>query len=248
MHRFFIAQPFAQEMNIIGLDAHHIIDVLRMQPGEKLQVVTDDGVSFLGEIIRLSDKQVRVHVIEILRESGEPTVRISLLQGLAKGDKMDTVVQKAVEIGVTDIYPVALTHSVVVLDAARAAKKTERWAKIAEAAAKQSKRDIVPLVHPVMLLSEAITDAAPELLLAAYESENQVGLKTVLQAHKEARRISVVIGPEGGLTNEEIGVVATAGGVSVSLGRRILRTETAGLVVAAAILYETDNLGPGEGR
>ena len=99
-----------------------------------------------------------------------------------------------------------------------------------------------------MPLAEAIAEAAPELLLAAYESENQVGLKAVLQAHKKARRISVVIGPEGGLTNEEIAVVTAAGGVSVSLGRRILRTETAGLVVAAAILYETDNLGPGEGR
>lgn len=248
MHRFFIAQPFAQEMNIIGLDAHHIIDVLRMQPGSKLQIVADDGISFIGEVVRLGANQVSVRAIEILRESGEPTVQISLLQGLAKGDKMDTVVQKAVEIGVTDIYPVALTHSVVVLDAARAAKKTERWAKIAEAAAKQSKRDIVPLVHPVMPLAEAIAEAEPELLLAAYESENQVGLKAVLQAHKKARRISVVIGPEGGLTNEEIAVVTAAGGVSASLGRRILRTETAGLVVAAAILYETDNLGSGEGR
>ena len=131
MHRFFIAQPFAQEMNITGLDAHHIIDVLRMQPGSKLQVVSDDGISFIGEVVRLGENQVNVRVIEILRESGEPTVQISLLQGLAKGDKMETVVQKAVEIGVTDIYPVALTHSVVVLDAARAAKKSERWSKIA---------------------------------------------------------------------------------------------------------------------
>lgn len=243
MHRFFIPRPFAPEMTITGMDAHHILDVLRMQEGDTLQAVADDGVSFVGEIVRTGGNAVTVACREILRESHEPTVDIILLQGLAKGEKMDAIIQKAVEIGVTELYPVAMDHSVVVLDPVRAAKRTERWRKIAEAAAKQSKRDIVPQVHGVLPLETALSGAAADLLLVAYESENTVSLKEVLQGQKKARRIAVVIGPEGGLSHEEVALARKQGAVSVSLGRRILRTETAGLVAAAAILYETDNLG-----
>ena len=167
----------------------------------------------------------------------------SLYQGLAKGDKMELVIQKAVEIGVSDIFPVAMDHSVVVLEASKAGKKVERWQKIAEAAAKQSKRDIIPTVHQVMPLGQALQAKEQDLLLVAYESENQVSLKEVLQSHKEAKTIGVVIGPEGGLSMEEVEAAVARGGIAVSLGRRILRTETAGLVAATAILYETDNLG-----
>lgn len=243
MHRFFIPRPFKQEMQITGRDAHHIIDVLRMQPGEQIQVVADDGVSFTGEITAADTNTVTVAAREILRESHEPDVRISLFQGLAKGDKMEFIIQKAVEIGVADIFPVAMTHSVVVLEAAKAEKKTERWQKIAEAAAKQSKRDIIPTVHPVATLVKALEQNETELLLIAYESENKVSLKEALQAHKGAGSIGVIIGPEGGLSSEEVEAATLRGGIAVSLGRRILRTETAGLVAATAILYETDNLG-----
>lgn len=243
MHRFFIPRPFKQEMQITGRDAHHIIDVLRMQPGEQVQVVADDGVSFIGEITAADTNTVTVAAREILRESHEPDVRISLFQGLAKGDKMEFIIQKAVEIGVADIFPVAMAHSVVALEAAKAEKKTERWQKIAEAAAKQSKRDIIPTVHPVATLAKALEQNEAGLLLIAYESENKVSLKEALQAHKGAGSIGVIIGPEGGLSSEEVEAAMLQGGIAVSLGRRILRTETAGLVAATAILYETDNLG-----
>ena len=243
MHRFFIPKPYKQEMQITGRDAHHIIDVLRMAPGDRLQVVADDGVSFVGEVTAVNSNSVTVTAREILRETHEPDVRISLLQGLAKGEKMEFIIQKAVEIGVTDIFPVAMAHSVVVLEPARAEKKTERWQKIAEAAAKQSKRDSIPVVHEVMTLDQILQKGKWDLLLVAYESENQVSLKEALQAHKEAKNIGVIIGPEGGLSNEEVEAAKERGGIAVSLGRRILRTETAGLVAATAILYETDNLG-----
>ena len=180
---------------------------------------------------------------EILRESHEPDVRISLLQGLAKGEKMELIIQKAVEIGVTEIFPLAMDHSVVVLDRSKAGKKTERWQKIAEAAAKQSKRDVIPVVHEVMKLSQVLKEEKWDLLVIAYESENRISLKEVLQVRRNAKSIGVIIGPEGGLSNEEVKVAQDAGGTAVSLGRRILRTETAGLVAATAILYETDNLG-----
>ena len=243
MHRFFIPKPFKQEMQITGQDAHHIIDVLRMGPGDSLQVVADDGVSFVGEIMATGINTVTVIAREILRESHEPDVRISLLQGLAKGEKMELIIQKAVEIGVADIFPLAMDHSVVALDPSKAGKKTERWQKIAEAAAKQSKRDMIPAVHGVMRLPQVLQKEKWDLLLIAYESENRISLKEVLQAHKNAKSIGVIIGPEGGLSNEEVKVAQEAGGIAVSLGRRILRTETAGLVTAAAILYETGNLG-----
>ena len=243
MHRFFIPKPFKQEMQITGRDAHHIIDVLRMVPGDRLQVVADDGISFVGEITAAGTNTVTVAAREILRETHEPDVRISLLQGLAKGEKMERIIQKAVEIGVAEIFPVAMVHSVVVLDSSKAEKKVERWQKIAEAAAKQSKRDSIPAVHEVLTLDQILQQKKWDLLLVAYESENQVSLKEVLQSHKEAMTIGVVIGPEGGLSNEEVAVAKEYGGIAVSLGRRILRTETAGLVAATAILYETDNLG-----
>ena len=243
MHRFFIPKPFKNVMQITGQDAHHIIDVLRMGPGGRLQVVADDGISFVGEITAAAANVVTVAACEILRESHEPDVQISLLQGLAKGEKMELIIQKAVEIGVTDIYPVAMTHSVVALDRSKAEKKVERWRKIAEAAAKQSKRDVIPAVHDVMKPEQILHNTTWDLLLIAYESENRMSLKEALQNHKEAKRIGVVIGPEGGLSNEEVALAQASGGIAVSLGRRILRTETAGLVAVAAILYETDNLG-----
>ena len=243
MHRFFIPKPFKQEMQITGRDAHHIIDVLRMAPGDRLQVVADDGISFVGEITAVGTNTVTVLAREVLRETHEPDVRISLLQGLAKGEKMEFIIQKAVEIGVTDIFPVAMEHSVVVLDSSKAEKKVERWQKIAEAAAKQSKRDSIPTVHEVMVLDQILQQEKWDLLLVAYESENKVSLKEALQAHKEAKTVGVVIGPEGGLSTEEVEAAKECGGIAVSLGRRILRTETAGLVAATAILYETDNLG-----
>ena len=243
MHRFFIPKPFKQEMQITGRDAHHIIDVLRMAPGDRLQVVADDGISFVGEIAAVGTNTVTVLAREVLRETHEPDVRISLLQGLAKGEKMEFIIQKAVEIGVAEIFPVAMAHSVVVLESSKAEKKVERWQKIAEAAAKQSKRDVIPDVHEVVKLPQVLQEEKWDLLLVAYESENQVSLKGALQAHKEAKTIGVVIGPEGGLSMEEVEIAQKQGGIAVSLGRRILRTETAGLVAATAILYETDNLG-----
>ena len=236
MHRFFIPKPYSPVMTISGMDAHHIVDVLRMQPGERVQVAADDGIRFVAEITETGRNTVTVQSVEILHESHEPSVRIALLQGLAKGEKMDWIVQKAVEVGVTDLYPVAMAHSVVRLESGRAEKK------IAESAAKQSKRDVVPRVHPVLPLGQALDDAACDLNILAYESEDKTGLKAVLRAHSGARSVAVLIGPEGGIATEEAELARAHGAVAASLGPRILRTETAGLVAAVAILYETDNL------
>ena len=246
MHRFFVEKAYSGEMYIEGGDARHISKVLRMQPGDKLQVVSDDGVTALAEIISLAGEGVRVRCLEKLAELHEPSVKVYLAQGLAKGEKMDFIVQKAVELGATGIIPVAMEHSVVRLEGDKAAKKVERWQKIAEAAAKQSKRDIIPKVLPVQNMRELLRNNTCAVKIMAYECEDRTSLKQALQqARKQGQLDSLllIIGPEGGISPGELGVALEAGAVPVSLGKRILRAETAGLVAMSAIFYETGDLG-----
>lgn len=246
MHRFFVPQLYAEEMYIEGVDARHISKVLRMQPGTQLQIVSDDGVSALAEITAIDSERVTVRCLEKLAESHEPRVKLVLAQGLAKGEKMDFIIQKAVEMGAYSVIPVAMEHSVVRLDGAKAAKKVERWQKIAESAAKQSKRDIIPQVQPVQSMAEMLAKCTCQTKIIAYECEDRLSLKAALRAAGEAGGISellLIIGPEGGISEGELEQARQAGAVPVSLGRRILRAETAGLVAISAIFYETGDLG-----
>ena len=243
MHRFFIPQLYNEEMSITGVDAKHIGKVLRMQPGDKLQIVSDDGVSALAEVTTISESTVTVHCLEVLAESHEPAVKITLAQGLAKGEKMDFIIQKAVELGAYSIVPVAMEHSVVRLDGAKADKKVERWQKIAEAAAKQSKRDIIPQVQEVQSVSQMLANNNCKTKIIAYECEDRMSLKTALREAGQLDDLLLIIGPEGGISESELTKAREAGAVPVSLGRRILRAETAGLVAMSAIFYETGDLG-----
>ena len=243
MHRFFIPQLYNEEMSIIGVDAKHIGRVLRMQPGDKLQIVSDDGVSALAEVTAISETTVTVRCLEVLAESHEPAVKITLAQGLAKGEKMDFIIQKAVELGAYSIVPVAMEHSVVRLDGAKADKKVERWQKIAEAAAKQSKRDIIPQVQAVKSLSQMLANNNCKTKIIAYECEDRMSLKTALREAGQLDDLLLIIGPAGGISEGELAKAREAGAVPVSLGRRILRAETAGLVAMSAIFYETGDLG-----
>ena len=246
MHRFFVPQLYNEEMYIEGVDARHISKVLRMQPGTQLQIVSDDGVSAVAEITAIDSERVTVRCLEKLAESHEPRVKLVLAQGLAKGEKMDFIIQKAVEMGAYSVIPVAMEHSVVRLDGAKAAKKVERWQKIAESAAKQSKRDIIPEVQPVQSMAKMLAKCACQTKIIAYECEDRLSLKAALKAAEEAGGISellLIIGPEGGISEGELEQARQAGAVPVSLGRRILRAETAGLVAISAIFYETGDLG-----
>ncbi len=243
MHRFFIPQLYNEEMTITGVDAKHIGKVLRMQPGDKLQIVSDDGVSALAEVAAITESTVTVRCLEKLAESHEPAVKITLAQGLAKGEKMDFIIQKAVELGAYSIVPVAMEHSVVRLDGAKADKKVERWQKIAEAAAKQSKRDIIPQVQDVQTIKEMLANNDCKTKIIAYECEDRMSLKTALREAGQMEDLLLIIGPEGGISEAELAKAREAGAVPVSLGRRILRAETAGLVAMSAIFYETGDLG-----
>ncbi len=243
MHRFFIPRPYAEQMEIDGVDARHIYTVLKMKPGEKVQIVSDDGVTALAEILESSAGRVLVKCLEVIAESHEPAVRIVLAQGLVKGEKMDFIIQKAVELGVSRIVPLAMEHSVVRYDGDKAAKKQQRWQKIAESAAKQSKRDIIPEVAAVATIEQLMAECACSTKIIAYECEDKQGLKQALQAERQADSILVIIGPEGGISEPELNAARSGGAVPVSLGRRILRAETAGLTALAAILYEFDEMG-----
>ena len=246
MHRFFVPQLYNEEMYIEGVDARHISKVLRMQPGAQLQIVSDDGVSAMAEITAIDSERVTVRCLEKLAESHEPRVKLVLAQGLAKGEKMDFIIQKAVEMGAYNVIPVAMEHSVVRLDGAKAAKKVERWQKIAESAAKQSKRDIIPQVQQVQSMAEMLASGDYETKIIAYECEDRLSLKAALKAAEAAggiKELLLIIGPEGGISEGELELARQAGAVPVSLGRRILRAETAGLVAISAIFYETGDLG-----
>ena len=245
MHRFFIPQLYNEEMYLEGVDARHIGKVLRMQPGDKLQIVSDDGVSALAQVKSIDGERVYVRCLEKLAESHEPRVKLVLAQGLAKGEKMDFIIQKAVEMGAYSIVPVAMEHSVVRLEGVKAAKKVERWQKIAESAAKQSKRDIIPQVQPVQTMAQMLANNSCQTKIIAYECEDRLSLKAALR-EADAANISellLIIGPEGGISESELEQARSAGAVPVTLGRRILRAETAGLVAISAIFYETGDLG-----
>lgn len=246
MHRFFIEEPYNETMQIVGGDARHISKVLRMQPGDKLQVVSDDGITALAEVEAIDAEAVTVKCLEKLAELHEPRVKITLAQGLPKGEKMEFIIQKAVELGATSIVPVAMEHSVVRLDAVKAVKKIERWQKIAESAAKQSKRDIIPEVQPLQTVKEMLANNNCGTKIIAYECEDRMSLKEALQDAEAKGGITdllLIIGPEGGISPAELEMAREAGAIPVSLGKRILRAETAGLVAMSAIFYETGDLG-----
>ena len=149
VYRFFLGKPFADTLEVTGQDAHHMGHVLRMKVGDEVQIVSLDQIAAVMKITAFSKDAVTLETVRILEENHEPTVRVTLYQGLPKQDKMEWIIQKAIELGISEIQPVSMAHCVVRLDEGKTAKKLERWQKIAEAAAKQSKRDISLLSRPL---------------------------------------------------------------------------------------------------
>lgn len=218
MYRFFVPRDFGETMSIDGQDAHHITHVLRMKLGEQLQIVSLDQVAAVMEITGFGENRVDLALVETLEKSHEPSVKVTLIQGLPKQDKLEWVIQKAIELGVTEIRPAIMDHSVVKVDPAKAAKKQERWQKIAEAAAKQSKRDIIPQVALPVKFRDIVAQCPADLKIVAYEVEDTRGIREVLAAHREARSIAFLIGPEGGISKDEFALTQELGWHSVSLG------------------------------
>lgn len=229
---------------ISGADAGHLTRVLRLGAGARIDVLDGEGRVLRARIQKVTRDVVRALVEEVGKASSEPPVRLTLVQGLARGEKMDLVVQKAVEIGVARIVPVCCARTVVRLDQEQGRRRRERWQKIAVEAAEQCGRAVVPAVEPLSSLGDALSSIPPgTTVLLPWEGEHVVGLGDVLDAAPPAGEVFVFIGPEGGFTAEEVALCRVAGARSVTLGPRILRTETAGLVAAALVLYAWGDLG-----
>lgn len=250
MPRFFIETilpPDTVHFKICGEDAHHIRQVLRLQPGELLTVCDGARVDSTSAIVGFRDGCVDLEVRERHANTTEPSFQATLYQGLPKGDKFDQIVQKAVELGVSRIVPVACRRSIVKLDMADAARKNVRWSRIAQEAAKQCGRGRIPEVAMPLPFTAAVAEitrsaAGGALAFIPYEGERELSLRRLLEERlpgaapaETVPQVAFFVGPEGGFAPEEIDAARTAGIVPVSLGRRILRTETAGPAVLAML-------------
>lgn len=225
-------------------DAHHITRVLRLGVDDEIECVDPMGQVHL---VRITDvgKRVLGTVVGVLECAQESPLALTLFQGLAKGDKMDLVIQKAVELGVRDIIPFSSRYTVVKLDEKQMANRQTRWRRIAVEAAKQSGRTRIPVVHELYSFSDVVGSIAAgqgegNLAILAYEAEQHMGISDV-EAQPPA--VSVIVGPEGGFAPEEVEALAQAGAKVCSLGPRILRTETAGLVLLSIVGYKWGDLG-----
>lgn len=247
MYHFFV-EPSQIHTNdntvvILGNDVNHIKNVLRMKPGEEIAVSNgEDGREYRCGIKELNEESILCELRFIKEDGVELPSRVHLYQGLPKADKMELIIQKTVELGVAEIIPVAMKRCVVKLDAKKGGQKTERWQAIAEAAAKQSKRGIIPVVREPISFAEAVKEAsAMEVKLLPYElAEGMSATKKILENLPKGADIAVFIGPEGGFAPEEAVAAKAAGIEPVTLGKRILRTETAGLTVMAWIMYQLE--------
>lgn len=243
MYQFFVddAQIGREFVTITGGDVNHIKNVLRMKAGEKIRISNQQGRDYYCEISEVTDTFVQADILNEDVASTELPSKIYLFQGIPKGDRMETVIEKAVELGVYEIIPVAMKYCVVKLDAKKEAAKVARWQKQAEAAAKQSKRSIIPKIHPVMSYKEAVEYAMQcDVRLVPYENERGMqGTREALSTIKAGTSVSVMIGPEGGFAEDEIAQVKDSMQV-ISLGKRILRTDTAGIAVMSMLMLELE--------
>jgi len=247
MYRFYIepSQKQGDVIEIVGEDVNHIKNVLRMKSGEEINVSNgQDGKEYRCAIIDFTPDAVECELRFIKEDGVELPGKIYLFQGLPKADKMEFIIQKAVELGVYQVIPVATKRCVVKLDDKKAKSKVQRWQGIAEAAAKQSKRAIIPQVAEPVSFGEALRMASVlDVKLIPYElAENMEKTRTIIGDLKPGQSIAVFIGPEGGFEEAEIAKALSVGVEPITLGKRILRTETAGLTVLSWMMYQLEGL------
>lgn len=244
MFQFFVDKSQIHESEglayITGPDVNHISNVLRMKPGEQFYVTDGERQGkYLCALKSVSAEQVVCDIVQNITDTTELPCEIVLYQGLPKADKMELIIQKAVELGASRIVPVETKRSVVKLDAKKAQAKISRWQGIAEAAAKQSKRDVIPVIGELMSLKEALKEAADfEVSMMPYENaEGMAFTRSLLESICPGQRVAIFIGPEGGFDDSEVEAALSMGTKPVTLGRRILRTETAGLAILSMLVY-----------
>ena len=241
MYHFFVPleQIWDGHAQITGDDVNHIANVLRMKEGEKLVISAGRGVDYLCAIESFQPESVELVIEEERPVQTELPSKLILFQALPKADKMEWIIQKAVELGAAEIVPVSSRRCVVRLDDKKKEKKLARWQTIAEAAAKQSGRGKIPEIHTVLSFSQALSYAEElDTVLIPYElSDNMAESVEVMKKAAGGRSIGIFIGPEGGFERSEVEAAMEAGAAPVSLGKRILRTETAGMTALSVLMF-----------
>ena len=246
MPRFFIKteQIRDNEIIIIGEDVKHIKNVLRKQTGDSLEICNQQtGITYKCQISDLQEDKILTNIIDKI-DSEENKIKVDIYQGLPKSDKMELIIQKSIELGVNAIIPVEMKRCVVKLDLKSENKKIERWQKIAESAAKQSGRNFVPEIRNIVKIEEiAKLTNTYDSIIVCYENEKENYIKNELLKlkNKENVKIAVVIGPDGGLEEKDVEYLKQNGASVVTLGNRILRTETVALNLLSIIMYELEN-------
>ena len=245
MNRFFVdfdGREFDKSIDITGEDVNHIKNVLRLKVNDEIIISDGRGRDYRCQISVMDHEKVVADILDVCDNFAELETGITLFQGFPKADKMEWIIQKTVELGVTRIVPVMTKRTVVKLDAKKADAKRKRWNAVSESAAKQSKRSLIPEVAPLMTYKEAVKEAAGyDMVLLPYESADGIRkTRELLASVKPGTDIAVFIGPEGGFEDEEVELARENGAEIVTLGKRILRTETAGLCMLSALMLQLE--------
>ncbi|KJS80389.1 MAG: hypothetical protein JM58_18855 [Peptococcaceae bacterium BICA1-8] len=246
MRRFFVSTEDikGEEVQIKDSDAHHLTQVLRLKEGEKVIVFDGTGLEYEIIIKNIASGLVSGEIQGITSSTRDSLIDVTLVQGIPKGDKMELIIQKCTELGIAKIIPVLTERTVVKLDDEKKGKRREKWQKIAQEASKQCKRATVPQIGEICTWEKYLTETSnKEPILVLWENETTRGIKSYLQENKDLKQLTLVVGPEGGLAQQEVDKLLAMGAQTVSLGQRILRTETAGLAALVMVLYELGDLG-----
>lgn len=244
MYHFFSEHEHIHDtyIDIVGSDVNHIKNVLRLKTGDSLLISSGDNIDYTCHIAQIDEEHIRADIDSVDERVRELASKIYLFQGLPKADKMELVIQKAVELGAFEVIPVAMKRSVVKLDAKKAESKVKRWNAIAESAAKQSKRSILPQVSDVVTFAQAVKMAENcQIKLLPYEcADGMEKTKRLIENITPGQDIAVFIGPEGGFDLDELELAKEAGCEIITLGKRILRTETAGMMLLSVLMYHLE--------
>jgi len=246
MNRFFVSKEnvLADEIIISDReDMHHITKVLRLKEGAVFDISDSEEWEYRVELTDISANGIRAKIMDKQKFSSEPTLKVTLFQGIPKQGKMETIIQKSVELGVYSIVPV-FTARTVVSKSENFAKKIERWQKVAAEAVKQCRRGVIPKIEKEILFSDMVArfaSGAFDVVLFPYENEDGRSIKNALRnLNEKPQTLAIVIGPEGGFSDEEANALKSAGADAVSLGKTVLRTETAGPASIAMVMYELE--------
>ena len=248
MPKFFVKsnQIVGNVIDITGTDVNHITNVLRLKVNDKIQICNEETEdNYITEIVETNKENIKCKILERLANKTEAEIDITIFQGLPKADKMELIIQKCTELGVKEITPVQMERSIVKLDSKSEAKKIERWQKIAEVASKQCGRDRICKINNVINIENICNMCSKyDIVLVPYENEENKTLKQELKKlNSKNLKIAIVIGPEGGFEQKEIEQLKQNGGQIVTLGKRILRTETVAIAMSSIIMYELADFG-----